>query len=1118
MRDRDDPPEADPTQTPRVGRSSILSHFLGEGLRVAFGPAPAPPQGRLSKEGVLDWLRRSATQSPAPTLRECGEEAPPPIVRAPRGRAPSERQIGPYTVMGEIARGGVGIIYQVRERNLGRDLALKVLQARHEDSPQLILRFIEEAQIASQLQHPGVVPIHELGEHDGLPYFTMKLVRGRTLAALLDERESPSERRSYFVEIFQKIVETLAYAHARGVIHRDTKPANIMVGAFGEVQVMDWGFAKVLAERPTPEVDHRRTRGSVDPRPDSEPEPRSADRDEGGEIETLRTTNSTSAPSDSLAGSVLGTPSYMGPEQARGWVDQLDERADVFGLGAILCEILTGEPPFVGESASEIHARAREANMEPVYRRLAASGADPELIRLATSCLSVEPRQRPRHAGLIAREVRTYVASLEHRAKAAELDAAGARVRADEAHKRRRLATATAFSIATLILVCAGGWIFLDRESRKHREAIASDIRKSLRHARELRDQAWSGDASKWELALTVAREAEDRAIETGDPALIEEVRGLVNDIAEVAEQESRVHDMLERLERANSQAGVPEDRELLRSSRIEDVEQEFASAFREFGIDVASLEPAGAALQIRESGISEGILAALDRWAAARLSSRSPSGDGRELLRIAQLADSSEPRTILRKWVIEHDRDAIREFVRSNAYLEPATATLLLLAAALAEPGEERQRALEDAGLIEALYLRAHELSPDDFAINFEFAEFMRLCVPPRWEESLPYYAAAVALRPDSVPARTGWARALSRTDRTAASQRAFDEAIRRSPRSAAAYTSFGNEMFRAKRYDEALEYFDRAIAVDPTAVIPRDRRASLFRGLERWREATEAYTDLVTLAPDHQWGWFWLGVCAQRWGDTQLSENAYREAIRRYPDFAHAHCNLAFILVETGHPYLAAESLELGSRLGRDDWKWAHDTKQWLDLVQDVVSIQKRLDAPYLNARQRAEIALEAARLCEPNFKGQCVRYYELARDLMPQERFPEVRAFRYQAVRAAASKGRLPRGAGTPSGDDAAAYRSKAATWLRELLDEATLAWRLGETDRDGFIARVQEWRSDPDLRTIRNPRFLGQIPDEERSAYESLWRDVELALAEAGQSLDESAESEDRESGR
>src|SRR5262249_36407052 len=150
-------------------------------------------------------------------------EMPSPEARAARLR-----------LLGEIARGGMGAVLKGRDEDLGRELAVKVLLERYRDDPELVRRFGEEAQIGGQFQHPGIVPIYELGTFaDRRPYFAMKLVKGQTLAALLAGRPSPSESLPRFLSIFEQVCQTVAYAHARGVIHRDLKPSNVMVGSFG---------------------------------------------------------------------------------------------------------------------------------------------------------------------------------------------------------------------------------------------------------------------------------------------------------------------------------------------------------------------------------------------------------------------------------------------------------------------------------------------------------------------------------------------------------------------------------------------------------------------------------------------------------------------------------------------------------------------------------------------------------------------------------------------------------------------------------------------------------------------------------------------------------------------
>src|SRR5579872_6430626 len=152
-----------------------------------------------------------------------------------------------FQLVGEIARGGMGVVLKGHDYDLGRDLAVKVLLDSHKQKPDLVCRFVEEAQIGGQLQHPGVVPVYELGTFgDSRPYFTMKLVKGQTLADLLSARATVSADLPKFVGIFEQVCQTVAYAHSRDVIHRDLKPSNVMVGSFGEVQVMDWSLAKVL--------------------------------------------------------------------------------------------------------------------------------------------------------------------------------------------------------------------------------------------------------------------------------------------------------------------------------------------------------------------------------------------------------------------------------------------------------------------------------------------------------------------------------------------------------------------------------------------------------------------------------------------------------------------------------------------------------------------------------------------------------------------------------------------------------------------------------------------------------------------------------------------------------
>jgi WD40 repeat protein/tRNA A-37 threonylcarbamoyl transferase component Bud32 len=341
---------------------------------------------------------------------------------------------GRFVLGEELARGGMGIVYRARDDMLGRDVAVKVLHERYLADSLVGRRFLDEAQITAQIQHPGIPPVFEVGLlEDERPYLAMKLIKGRTLEDLLKERPEPASERGRFLAVFQQVCQAVGYAHSKHILHRDLKPGNVMVGAFGEVQVMDWGLAKML-----------HTEGEVAQEP-------------AARMETIgRTVVQTFRESDSrtVTGSLLGTPAFMAPEQAGGELDRLDERTDVFGLGAILCVILTGRPPYTGKSGEDLRLMAICGMLADAHARLEQCGTDAKLVELCRACLSVEPEGRPRDAGAVAATVASYLAGVEERARQAELERAAAEARAAEQRKRRRVQLALA---ATVMLALAAG-------------------------------------------------------------------------------------------------------------------------------------------------------------------------------------------------------------------------------------------------------------------------------------------------------------------------------------------------------------------------------------------------------------------------------------------------------------------------------------------------------------------------------------------------------------------------------------------------------------------------------------------------------------------------------------
>jgi serine/threonine protein kinase len=230
-----------------------------------------------------------------------------------------------YRLLERVARGGMGVVYAAEDETLDRRVALKVLDVPGTDGD-LANRLMREARVLARLEHPGIVPVHDVGTlADGRVFYTMKFVEGQRVDTFIEGLESVQDR----LRLFLRICEAVAFAHARGVLHRDLKPANIMVGSFGEVLVMDWGLAKILrGEQPSVALD-------ADPEATILEKPKQP----GERSDSTRSSVITGH------GTVMGTPGYMSPEQARGEVEVLDARSDIFSLGALLRFILTQKTP-----------------------------------------------------------------------------------------------------------------------------------------------------------------------------------------------------------------------------------------------------------------------------------------------------------------------------------------------------------------------------------------------------------------------------------------------------------------------------------------------------------------------------------------------------------------------------------------------------------------------------------------------------------------------------------------------------------------------------------------------------------------------------------------------------
>lgn len=294
-----------------------------------------------------------------------------------------------YAMEGEIGSGGMGRVLNVYDQDLRRHVAMKVLRDPAHDA-RTVRRFFEEAQATGQLEHPNIAPVYDLGidKAHGI-YFTMKLVRGRNLREIVrDLSIGRHETRRHFtrtrlLQILQQVAMGIHYAHVRGVIHRDLKPDNVMVGDFGEVLVMDWGLAKIV---------HR-------------------DQDLGFERDPADAVYSTRRDSGehTITGTISGTPNYMSPEQARGWTDEIDPRTDVFGLGALLYEILTYHPPYEGKSAREVIARAGACQISAPHLRAPRNSIPVSLEEICVKALSASKEDRFQDAMVFHEAIQVFL-------------------------------------------------------------------------------------------------------------------------------------------------------------------------------------------------------------------------------------------------------------------------------------------------------------------------------------------------------------------------------------------------------------------------------------------------------------------------------------------------------------------------------------------------------------------------------------------------------------------------------------------------------------------------------------------------------------------------------------
>jgi tetratricopeptide (TPR) repeat protein/tRNA A-37 threonylcarbamoyl transferase component Bud32 len=821
---------------------------------------------------------------------------------------------------GEVRFGGMGVVYFGTETALRRPVAVKVLRHHLAHRAEMVARFEAEAQVCAQLQHPGIVPVYQVGRlGDGRPFYAMKLVKGDTLADLLKRRVSPSADLLGMLGHFRRVCEAMAYAHAHNVLHRDLKPANVMVGAFGEVLLMDWGLAKLLGDSATQEPT---------------PEPPSRAIEVGGD--------GTRAPT---AGA-LGTIAYMPPEQATGLLEEVDKRSDVFGLGAILCAILTGRPPYVGPSEDHVLRQAMRGDLRDANERLGECGADEEMVALTRRCLSPSRENRPEDAGAVAKAVMDYLAGVEERLRQAEIQRAQAEVKAGEERKRRLVErqkrwVSLGLAAAVLLLVLGGGLAaWLANEQRTRRSQVEQRALEVLERAPAQLEEGWQAHDLTRLLAVKAeaARAVDIARSGSASPTVQQQAMAFLEQVEQrlprVKANNVLREALLEVSAPQETSTYVADEKGHMVAQVRPSVDDQYASAFRQWGnLDVDRLEANELVERFRQEPevVVQDVIAALDAWMLERWRQKRPGRPWQPLFIAANSLDNSKHRQQLRALLIGKSPEggnSRRRLQELHGQVDPRTQpvlTVVLLAQAY--------RAVGDVAEAEAVLRAALAARPDQVVLLDALGKLMGSQGPARLGEAIACFRAIRARNP-RLGLALGWA--LLWANQVAEGEAVLRDLVRQQPGNPEIHLSLGIALHNRGQFDEAIalhrqaialkpDYYlghtnlgislkargqldeaiaaqHRAIALNPDSSIAYTNLGNALKDNGQMDEAIVCYRKALALGPRSPESHLNLGIALAARGEVDEAAAAYRKAIALKPDFPEAHYNLAVVLQAKG------------------------------------------------------------------------------------------------------------------------------------------------------------------------------------------------------------------------
>jgi serine/threonine-protein kinase len=991
-------------------------------------------------------------------------------------------QVSGYEVEAVLGHGGMGVVYKARQRALDRWVAVKMLLAGPLAGPENLARFRRETSALGCLRHPNIVQVYDAGEAEGRPYFTMELIEGGSLAQKLAGTPQPTREAA---ALLATLAEALQVAHQSGIVHRDLKPANIMLTQEGVPKITDFGLA-------------RRVEGGV---------------------------------GLTQSGSPVGTPSYMAPEQARGQTRTIGPAVDVYALGAILYELLTGRPPFRGETPTETLLQV--IHQEPVPPARLNGKVSRDLETICLKCLEKEPQRRYASAAALADDLTRFGDGRPIQARPIRWAE-----RSWRWCRRNPTAAGLLLAVAAFFLVTAGGALVLGRQQAERRGRAREAIEAALAQIPGLRQQG------RWTEARAVLAQASSRLDEAGSHDL---TRLLVQ-----AEDSIRLVDALEQIR-------ITPAIDLNRFDFIA-MSAEYANAFEQTGLDIWHDEQTVAA-RIRDSSVRTSLVMALDHWAyvADNLS------DQRLMERLLLLASLADPDP---EWgdrfrdptfwrdpsrQIRLATEAQQKFVPGTREKGPPTTLVAMLAKKLGTQNEQTEPMLRAAQ-------RSH---PHDFWINYALGEALRERKPA---EAVGFYRAALVTRPTiaSLHSRLGFA--LLRQGQFEEAVLAFRKAVELKPDESAYHHNLGRGLQEMGHLDEAMAKYRLTIQLNPKspdafsnlgmclhAKGQIDEAISQVRGaidlgldgsnarsvlgrcwldLGHLDEAIAEFRRAIELAPMESGPHHTIGICLQARGRLDEAIAEFHNAVEIDPKGSPAHFQLGQCFQEKGlldeavveftqaieldprngsyHDYLIDALLRSGRFIeGRSALRRAMDLlpvkdrmrselQNKLKLCEWLIALDARLPALLQGKEQpAAEKLVELADKCREYGRPEAAgRLYATAFAALPSLEDDLGSGHRYNAARAAALAAE-PHGPAKErlSEPERADQRRQAQTWLR-----ADLQSRIKLLENaNGVGSSLAVWQTESDLKSVRDPVELAKLPETERTQWHGLWKDVAEVIA-------------------